>query len=149
MLPYSGGAERGSRTYCREPVELAEVVYTAAKAMQYPLTRQGSALHIDVEEDLPEVEADAIEQAVLNLLANAVEYSGKNRQIDRCLNFWRASGPCRGARRPARRRRKSCDSGMWKSTSGGTKPSRPAGRFEWRVKSTPYFDTWLRVPAKL
>jgi signal transduction histidine kinase len=76
--------EQGSRTYNREPVQLAEIVHAAASSMQHPLTKQGFELQVDVQEDLPEaeVDADAIEQAILNLLANAMKYSGKSRHID-------------------------------------------------------------------
>jgi two-component system phosphate regulon sensor histidine kinase PhoR len=40
-------------------------------------------LHFKAEEDLPELQADAdaIQQAILNLLTNAMKYSGESRDI--------------------------------------------------------------------
>jgi CheY-like chemotaxis protein len=51
--------------------------------MEYPLSQQGFSLETKTEEDLPDVcvDRDAIEQAVLNLLHNAVKYSGGSRDI--------------------------------------------------------------------
>jgi two-component system phosphate regulon sensor histidine kinase PhoR len=52
--------------------------------MQFPLAQQGFKLHVDVQEDMPELQADpdAIQQAILNLLTNAMKYSGDAREID-------------------------------------------------------------------
>jgi len=76
--------EKGQKSYNLEPTPLAEIVQTAARAMQYPLAQQGFQLRVDVEDGLPalSVDRDALEQAVLNLLANALKYSGESREID-------------------------------------------------------------------
>ncbi|MDH3456484.1 MAG: HAMP domain-containing histidine kinase [Gemmatimonadota bacterium] len=76
--------ERGKKTYRRMPSSLAEIVEASARAMQYPLEQQQFALTLDIEDDLPDanVDRDAIEQAILNLLANAMKYSGESRDID-------------------------------------------------------------------
>jgi signal transduction histidine kinase len=76
--------EQGTRTYHTAPASLAEVVRTAARAMEYPLKQQGFELDVRIAEDLPQVrvDRDAIEQAVLNLLSNAMKYSGESRRID-------------------------------------------------------------------
>jgi signal transduction histidine kinase len=60
------------------------VAGSAVRAMQFPLAQQGFRLHFSVEEEMPELEADsdAIEQAILNLLTNAMKYSGDAREID-------------------------------------------------------------------
>jgi signal transduction histidine kinase len=52
--------------------------------MQFPLTQQGFQLHYSAEPDMPELKADpdAIQQAILNLLTNAMKYSGDAREID-------------------------------------------------------------------
>jgi signal transduction histidine kinase len=76
--------EQGKKIYRLEPTSLAEVVQAAARTMQYPLAQQGFQLHVEVENGLPvaRADADAIEQAVLNLLANAMKYSGDAREIN-------------------------------------------------------------------
>lgn len=75
--------EEGKRIYRPEPASLAEIVQAAARAMKYPLSQQGFELHVDLEDGLPEVrvDQDALEQAVLNLLNNAMKYSGDSRDI--------------------------------------------------------------------
>jgi len=76
--------EQGKRIYHPAPASLADIVRTAARAMEYPLKQQGFALDVEVDEGLPQVrvDQDAIEQAVLNLLSNAMKYSGDSRRID-------------------------------------------------------------------
>lgn len=76
--------EEGKRIYRPESASLSEIVQTAARAMEYPLSQQGFKLHVRVEKGLPEVrvDRDAIEQAILNLLHNAMKYSGASRDID-------------------------------------------------------------------
>ena len=52
--------------------------------MQYPLAQQGFTLRLEIQDDLPALRADpdAIEQAILNLLTNAMKFSGHAREID-------------------------------------------------------------------
>ena len=83
MLDFSR-TERGKKEYRRTPTDLAEIVTTSARAMHYPLEQQRFTLNVDVQDGLPpvKVDRDAIEQAILNLLANAMKYSGQSRVID-------------------------------------------------------------------
>jgi signal transduction histidine kinase len=76
--------EGGKKTYRRELQSLEEIVRFTVRAMQYPLEQKRFALKLDIEEDLPSawVDRDAIEQAILNLLANAMKYSGESRDLD-------------------------------------------------------------------
>jgi signal transduction histidine kinase len=76
--------EKGQRTYRREQAFLSEIVDAAVQATQYPLKQQDFHLNVRVEDDLPEVrvDRDAIGQAILNLLSNAMKYSGESRHID-------------------------------------------------------------------
>jgi signal transduction histidine kinase len=76
--------EQGKRTYKPENTSLYEIVQSAARAMEYPLSQHGFKLNIQTEEGLPEVQVDrdAIEQAILNLLHNAMKYSGNSREIE-------------------------------------------------------------------
>ena len=87
--------ERGKRIYNLKPSSLAEVVRAAARAVQYPLGQQGFRLDAEVEDGLPPVRADtdALEQAVLNLLINAMKYSGDAREIG--LRLRRVDGRAR------------------------------------------------------
>ena len=75
--------EEGRRVYRREPTALAPIVQLAARAIEYPLAQHGFVLKVEVEEGLPpvHVDADALEQAILNLLTNAMKYSGSGRRI--------------------------------------------------------------------
>jgi signal transduction histidine kinase len=76
--------ERGQKEYRMEATRLADVVQSAAKTMQYPLAEQGFDLNMEVDENIPPVQADhdALKQAVLNLLTNAMKYSGHSRGIE-------------------------------------------------------------------
>jgi len=84
--------ERGKKEYRCRPDDLADVVRASARAMQYPLEQQQFTMNVEVEEGLPtaNIDRDAIEQAILNLLANAMKYSGSSRQIG--LRLRRADG---------------------------------------------------------
>jgi signal transduction histidine kinase len=76
--------EKGQRTYRREPACLSEIINAAVQATQYPLKQRDFHLNVHLEEELPDisVDRDAIGQAILNLLSNAMKYSGESRQID-------------------------------------------------------------------
>ncbi len=67
-----------------EPGSLSEIIRTAARAMEYQLSQQDFKLHVQLDEDMPDIpmDGDAIEQALLNLLSNAMKYSGDSRDID-------------------------------------------------------------------
>jgi len=76
--------EQGKKIYRLRPVRLEDIAGSAVRAMQFPLAQQGFHLRYSVEEDMPELQADpdAIQQAILNLLTNAMKYSGDSREID-------------------------------------------------------------------
>jgi signal transduction histidine kinase len=75
--------ERGKKRYNLRKISLSDVVETAASGMRYPLSQLGFTLDIEtpVESIDADVDHDALEQAVINLLANAMKYSGDSRQI--------------------------------------------------------------------
>jgi signal transduction histidine kinase len=79
--------ESGRKNYNFAPHDLASIVRTAARAMRYPLAQQGFELLVNIDEGIPTVrcDADAVEQAILNLLANALKYSGNARKIELSL----------------------------------------------------------------
>ena len=76
-------ADQGRLLYRFRPVHLEDTVRAAARALEYPLRQKGFALDMQIETGLPAVRADedALEQAVLNLLSNAMKYSGDSRDI--------------------------------------------------------------------
>jgi len=75
--------ERCQKAYRRAPTVLEEVVRRAARTLQYPLAQQGFNLSVETDGAMSVAIADedAIEQAILNLLANAMKYSGASRDI--------------------------------------------------------------------
>ncbi|MFC2167634.1 ATP-binding protein [Acidobacteriota bacterium] len=75
--------EQGTRTYRFDSISIEDAIEAAAKAMSFPLDQKGFKLKIEIEKGIPPVRADkdAIEQAVLNLLHNALKYSGESREI--------------------------------------------------------------------
>jgi signal transduction histidine kinase len=79
--------EQGRKIYQTRATNLPEVVRSAARAMQYPLAQQGFRLHVSIDDNVPALQGDpdALEQAILNLLSNAMKYSGDARDIDLSL----------------------------------------------------------------
>lgn len=75
--------EQGKKVYRPEPTSLYEVIQATARTMEYPLSRQGFSLRVQTEDGLPDIylDRDALEQALLNLLSNAMKYSGNSREI--------------------------------------------------------------------
>ncbi|MBI4909430.1 MAG: hypothetical protein HY820_37775 [Acidobacteria bacterium] len=80
--------EQGKRVYRLKPISLEEVLQSAAQALAYPLAQGKFELKIAAEPNLPPVSADreALEQAVVNLLGNAIKYSGDGRLIELTLH---------------------------------------------------------------
>jgi signal transduction histidine kinase len=76
--------EQDRMMYRPGPTSLAEVAHRAVQAVEYPLEQEGFTLSVDSQDELPpvSVDPDALEQAILNLLTNAMKYSGESREID-------------------------------------------------------------------
>jgi signal transduction histidine kinase len=76
--------EQNRKVYRFRPLEVGAVVDSAVRTLEYPLEENGFRLQVTVEPGLPVLEADgdALEQAVLNLLGNAMKYSGDARDIE-------------------------------------------------------------------
>jgi signal transduction histidine kinase len=87
--------ERGEKHYHMQTAALADSVQAAARAMRFPLTERQFDFQVDISPDVPPmpIDGDAIEQAVLNLLSNAMKYSGLNRHIE--LRLLRQNGHAR------------------------------------------------------
>jgi signal transduction histidine kinase len=75
--------EQNQRNYRLQSASLCEILQAAARTLQYQLAQQGFVLELNVSGDIPpmDVDRDAIQQAVLNLLANAMKYSSDRREI--------------------------------------------------------------------
>src|SRR5262249_10264847 len=75
--------EGGRRTYrmARAPVE--PLVHQVIDAFAYPLREQGFKVEVHVDPDLPDVSVDsaAVEQALANLVDNAIKYSADRRAV--------------------------------------------------------------------
>jgi signal transduction histidine kinase len=76
--------EQGRKSYHMQSTCLAEVVRSAIKAMEYPLSQLGFVLAVSGDDEALTVhaDADALKQALLNLIGNAMKYSGQARRIE-------------------------------------------------------------------
>jgi signal transduction histidine kinase len=76
--------EQGRKTYHLRETRLDDVARSAAKTMEYPLSQLGFTLTISSDGSAPTLLADpeALSQAILNLLGNAMKYSGEARSIE-------------------------------------------------------------------
>jgi signal transduction histidine kinase len=76
--------ERGRKAYQLQETRLEEVVQAAARAMAHPLSQLGFILAISSDGSEPTLRADpeALTQAILNLLGNAMKYSGDSKRIE-------------------------------------------------------------------
>jgi signal transduction histidine kinase len=75
--------EAGRKEYRFAPADLGRIVYDVLESYRFPIEQQGFALETDVAEDLPEIEVDkeALSQALINLLNNAIKYSGEEKYL--------------------------------------------------------------------
>jgi len=75
--------EAGRKQYRFVPTDLSRIVREVVEAYRFPIEKDGFTLEVEVAEDLPEVEIDpeAIEQALLNLVNNAIKYSPDQKFI--------------------------------------------------------------------
>jgi signal transduction histidine kinase len=75
--------EGGRRRYERLPTAVETLVRDTLEAFAYPLEQQGFKVEVVVAPDLPEVpmDADAIGQALANLVDNAIKYAGEERVV--------------------------------------------------------------------
>lgn len=76
--------EQGRKLYRLQPTSLAAVIDAVLRAVRYPLQQAGFVLNVSGAQPLPEVnaDADALQQAVLNLVMNAVKYSRDRKEIE-------------------------------------------------------------------
>ncbi len=75
--------EGGRQTYDLAPTALEPVIRETLEAFGYPLAQHGFKVDVEVAPDLPEVviDAEAVGQALANLVDNAIKYSGDEKAI--------------------------------------------------------------------
>jgi signal transduction histidine kinase len=75
--------ESGRRTYDFVPTPVEPLIRECLEAFGYPLAQQGFKVDTAVAPDLPEVslDADAVAQALANLVDNAIKYSGDRKSL--------------------------------------------------------------------
>jgi signal transduction histidine kinase len=80
--------EQGARVYHFQPVDLDGVLQSAVKELDYQLTQKGFQVRTSLDGGNRQVRADAeaLQEALANLLANAMKYSPERREIDLSLN---------------------------------------------------------------
>jgi two-component system phosphate regulon sensor histidine kinase PhoR len=75
--------EKNKKTYHFETINLSHVVQSAVGSMEYWMNEQGFKMVSQIEPNvITKADGDAIEQAVLNLLSNAMKYSFKQKEIN-------------------------------------------------------------------
>ena len=75
--------EAGRKEYRFAPTEVRQIVNEVVDAYRFQIEQQGFTLDVRVADDLPEVSADkeALGQALLNLVNNAIKYSPNDKHI--------------------------------------------------------------------
>ena len=75
--------EAGRKEYRFAPTDVARVVREVIESYRFQIEQQGFALKVDVDDDLPHVPADeeALGQALINLVNNAIKYSRESKTI--------------------------------------------------------------------
>jgi two-component system phosphate regulon sensor histidine kinase PhoR len=75
--------EQGRRTYAMHAVDICAVVTDAVHTLEHTMRQQGFAVeyHLDAVAVWVSADPDAMKQAILNLLANAMKYSSDDRRI--------------------------------------------------------------------
>ena len=75
--------EAGRKQYRFAKVDVCGIVDEVLEAYRFPIEQQGFKLEVVFAEDVPEIQGDAeaLSQALLNLLNNAIKYSREDKQI--------------------------------------------------------------------
>jgi signal transduction histidine kinase len=75
--------EGGRQTYDMAPTAVEPLIRSTLEAFAYPLAQQGFKVEVSVAPDLPDVmmDADAVGQALANLIDNAIKYSADDRSL--------------------------------------------------------------------
>jgi len=92
--------EQGRRRYNFAPAPVGDVVRGVVESYAYQVREKGFELSLDVADPLPTMplDRDALGQAVLNLLDNAVKYSGQDRRIEVSVRWPNSAADVGGVR---------------------------------------------------
>jgi signal transduction histidine kinase len=75
--------EQGEKQYQMDETDLSDVVQRAVDAVEYWARAHQFTINTDIEPGINiKADADALEQAVLNLISNGMKYSGEVKEID-------------------------------------------------------------------
>ena len=86
--------EAGAKDYAFARGDLGPVVEQVVSSYEFQIARAGFELRVEVERGLPEVmlDRDALSQALLNLIDNAVKYSAERKSIAVRATYARPAG---------------------------------------------------------
>jgi signal transduction histidine kinase len=75
--------EAGRREYRFAPTDVTRIVDEVLESYRFPIEQQGFTLEVHASEDIPAIEVDkeALSQALINLLNNAIKYSREEKYI--------------------------------------------------------------------
>jgi signal transduction histidine kinase len=75
--------EAGRKEYRLVRTDVASVVRDVVDAYRFPIEQQGVDLQLDIAEGLPELDVDpeALSQALINLVNNAIKYSPEEKHV--------------------------------------------------------------------
>jgi two-component system phosphate regulon sensor histidine kinase PhoR len=75
--------EAGAARFSMERIALATPIEAALSALEQPIQQKGFSVRVEITQEPVDVDADtsAMEQALLNVLTNAMKFSGDSREI--------------------------------------------------------------------
>ena len=75
--------EANSEHYCFSIASIEPVIMDTVDTMRYHFERNGLSIHVAVDPELPliQCDTDALQQALYNLLNNAMKYSGDGKEV--------------------------------------------------------------------
>ncbi|MBN2329649.1 MAG: hypothetical protein JXR73_21085 [Candidatus Omnitrophica bacterium] len=76
--------EANSLQYSMAPNSIEPIILETIDSLQYHFERHGLQINIQMDQDLPSIlcDPDALQQALYNLLNNAMKYSGDGKNVD-------------------------------------------------------------------
>jgi signal transduction histidine kinase len=89
--------EAGKKTYQLRACQIGEIVRQTVDSYRFELEEKGFRYSLEVAESMPEVlaDADAVSQALINLLENAIKYSPEQKDI--VVRVWGENGTVRAS----------------------------------------------------